>query len=44
MAQREQALGNPTPSGLGEKTEAEKTEKRVATAKRVEEDLRSASQ
>jgi len=33
MAQREPALCNPNPAGLGPETEAEKTEKKVTTEK-----------
>lgn len=36
MADQEQASGNLNPTGLGPETEAEKTEKKVATEKRVE--------
>ncbi len=36
MAKQEQALSNPNPAGLEPETEAEKTEKKVATEKRVE--------
>ncbi len=39
MAQREQALSNPNPTGLGSNAEAEKTEKKVTTEKRVEQDF-----
>jgi hypothetical protein len=35
LAEQEQALNNPNPTGLGAETEAEKTEKKVATEKRV---------
>ena len=40
MAERRQALSNPNPTGLEPETEAEKTEKKVATSteKRVEQD------
>jgi hypothetical protein len=38
MAERRQALSNPNPTGLEPETEAEKTEKKVATEKRVEQD------
>ena len=37
MAEQEQALNNPNPTGLGAKTEAEKTEKKVATEKGIEQ-------
>jgi len=37
MAEQEQALSNPNPTGLGRETEAEKTEKKVATEKRIEQ-------
>ena len=36
MNEQEQASNNPNPTGLGPKTEAEKTEKKVATEKIVE--------
>jgi hypothetical protein len=36
MNEQEQALSNPNPTGLVPETEAEKTEKKVATEKRVE--------
>ncbi len=36
MAEQEQASANPVPTGLGAETEAEKTEKKVATEKRVD--------
>ena len=39
MAEQRQALSNPNPAGLEPETEAEKTEKKVATEKRVEEDF-----
>ncbi len=39
MAEQAQASTNPTPTGLEPKTEAEKTEKKVATEKRVEQDF-----
>ncbi len=35
MADQEQASGNLNPTGLGLNAEAEKTEKKVATEKRV---------
>jgi hypothetical protein len=34
MAEQEQASSNPNPTGLEPETEAEKTEKKVATEKR----------
>ena len=39
MAEQEQASVNPNPAGLGAVAEAEKTEKKVATEKRVEQDF-----
>ena len=39
MAEQAQASLNPNPTGLEPKTEAEKTEKKVATEKRVEQDF-----
>ena len=39
MNEQDQASVNPDPTGLGLKTKAEKTEKKVATEKRVEEDF-----
>jgi hypothetical protein len=36
IAEQEQASANPNPTGLEPETEAEKTEKKVATEKRVE--------
>ena len=36
IAQQTQASSNPNPAGLEPKTEAEKTEKKVATEKGVE--------
>jgi len=36
MAEQEQASANPAPTGPGPNAEAEKTEKKVATEKRVE--------
>ncbi len=39
MAEQGQALSNSNPTGLGPNAEAEKTEKKVATEKRVEEDF-----
>ncbi|WP_035275514.1 hypothetical protein [Desulfogranum japonicum] len=36
MNEQEQASSNPNPAGLEPETEAEKTEKKVATEKRVE--------
>jgi len=40
----EQVSSNPNPTGFGAEKEAEKTENKQATEKRVEQDLRSASQ
>jgi hypothetical protein len=39
MAEQAQASANPNPTGLEPETEAEKTEKKVATEKRVEQDF-----
>lgn len=39
IAEQEQALSNPNSAGLEPETEAEKTEKKVATEKRVEQDF-----
>ena len=39
MNEQEQAFSNPNPAGLGPKREAEKTEKKVATEKGVEQDF-----
>jgi len=39
MAEQEQALNNPNPTGLEPNAEAEKTGKKVATEKRVEQDV-----
>nr|MBF0223713.1 hypothetical protein [Desulfobulbaceae bacterium] len=39
MAEQKQALSNPNPAGLESETEAEKTEKKVATEKRVEQNF-----
>ncbi|KPA08811.1 hypothetical protein MHK_010966 [Candidatus Magnetomorum sp. HK-1] len=39
MAEQEQASANPNPTGLEPKTEAEKTENKVATEKGVEQDF-----
>lgn len=39
MNEQEQALSNSIPVGLEPETKAEKTEKKVATEKRVEEDF-----
>ena len=39
IAQQEQASANPAPAGLEPKTKAEKTEKKVATEKRMEGDF-----
>jgi hypothetical protein len=36
MAQQEQASANPAPTGLEPETDAEKTENKVATEKRIE--------
>ncbi|PIE65473.1 MAG: hypothetical protein CSA26_03935 [Desulfobacterales bacterium] len=36
---QEQALSKPNPTGLESETEAEKTEKKVATEKRIEQDF-----
>ena len=36
MTEQEQASSNPNPTGLGPKTKAEKTEKKLATEKIVE--------
>lgn len=38
-AEQGKASVNPVPTGLGAETEAEKTEKKVATEKRVEQDF-----
>ena len=37
IAEHEQTSANPNPAGLGAETEAEKTEKIMATEKRVEQ-------
>jgi hypothetical protein len=37
MAKQEQVLSNPNPTGLEPGTEAEKTEKQVATEKGIEQ-------
>ena len=39
MAEQEQASSNLNPAGLEPETEAEKTEKKVVTEKRVEQDF-----
>ncbi len=39
MNEQGQASVNPNPTGFGLKTEAEETEKKVATEKRVEQDF-----
>ncbi len=39
MNEQERASANPNPTGLEAKTEAEKTEKKVATEKGIEEDF-----
>lgn len=39
MTEQKQALANPNPTGLGAATEAEKTEKKVATEKEIEQDF-----
>ena len=39
MAEQEQASSNPVPAGLEPNAEAEKTEKKVATEKRIEQDF-----
>lgn len=39
MNEQEQASSNPNPTGLWAEAEAEKTEKKVATEKRVEQDF-----
>ena len=39
MAEQKQALSNPNPTGLEPNAEAEKTEKKVATEKRIEQDF-----
>lgn len=39
MNEQEQTSRTPAPTGLEPKTEAEKTEKKVATEKRVEQDF-----
>jgi hypothetical protein len=39
MSEQEQASSNPNPVGLEPETEAEKTEKKVATEKRIEQDF-----
>jgi hypothetical protein len=39
MNEQKQASVNPNPAGLEPETEAEKTEKKVATEKRVEQDF-----
>ncbi|MBF0452856.1 MAG: hypothetical protein HQK75_19295 [Candidatus Magnetomorum sp.] len=39
MSEQEQALSNPNPAGLVPETETEKTEKKVATEKGIEQDF-----
>ena len=39
MAEQELASGNPVPAGLEPETKAEKTEKKVATEKTIEQDF-----
>ncbi len=39
MAEQEQALSNPNPTGLEPETEAEKTEKKEPTEKGIEQDF-----
>ena len=39
MAEQAKASSNPNPTGLGAETEVEKTEKKLATEKRVEQDF-----
>ncbi|MDT8379647.1 MAG: hypothetical protein RQ739_12225 [Desulfotignum sp.] len=39
MAEQGHGSSNPNPTGLGPNAEAEKTEKKVATEKREEEDF-----
>jgi len=39
MAEQAQASANPAPTGLEPGTEAEKTEKKVATEKGIEQDF-----
>ena len=39
ITEQEQASSNPNPTGLEPGTEAKKTEKKVATDKRVEKDF-----
>ena len=39
ITEQEQTSVNPAPAGLGPNAEAEKTEKKVATEKRVEQDF-----
>ena len=38
-AEQKQTSTNPAPTGRGPETEAEKTEKKVATEKRIEQDF-----
>jgi hypothetical protein len=39
IAEQTKVSSNPNPTGLEPKTEAEKTEKKVATERRVEQDF-----
>ena len=39
IVEKEHASNNPNPAGLVPKTEAEKTEKKVATEKTIEQDF-----